>query len=183
MDHTKDYQEGLREALAVGRLTLSQYNQEVEALDHDYEPVMQEIKTLKDQKKILLEDVEEAYEVQRKRYKESNEQNEPDVSFLERAYTSVMVAKVMSASAKQKKTKFDQSKFKRDVLSYYNAFCNLNGMPSAYCHVTGWHDITNVKAAHLVPKSLHSDELEFLFGVRELVLLDPRNGLPHSAQD
>lgn len=33
-----------------------------------------------------------------------------------------------------------------------------------------------MKAAHLVPKSLQSDELSYLFGVGEIDLNDPRNG-------
>lgn len=35
----------------------------------------------------------------------------------------------------------------------------------------------DVKAAHIVPKSLTSQELAYLYGVEEVVLNDPRNGM------
>lgn len=35
-----------------------------------------------------------------------------------------------------------------------------------------------MKAAHIVPKSLQSEELSYLFGAGEVELSDPRNGAP-----
>ncbi|KAJ5113262.1 hypothetical protein N7456_001796 [Penicillium angulare] len=46
-----------------------------------------------------------------------------------------------------------------------------------YCHLTGFWDKGLVKAAHLVAKSLSTDEISDLFGVEQIVLSDPRNGL------
>lgn len=40
-----------------------------------------------------------------------------------------------------------------------------------------WWPKEAVKAAHLVPKLITGDELAFLFGVKELVLKDARNGI------
>ncbi|KAM5445498.1 hypothetical protein MaudCBS49596_007482 [Microsporum audouinii] len=45
-------------------------------------------------------------------------------------------------------------------------------------HLTGaWYTAKYVRAAHLGPKSLGGDELKHLFGVGEVVLEDPRNGI------
>jgi hypothetical protein len=66
---------------------------------------------------------------------------EPDLHFLERAYTSTIVPRlprVMSATAKQKKRNFDQSKFKSNVLEFYSAHKIDGGMKFAYCPLTGW---------------------------------------------
>ncbi|KAK2762298.1 hypothetical protein FQN54_001308 [Arachnomyces sp. PD_36] len=75
---------------------------------------------------------------------------------------SEMCARVMSATAKQKKQNFDQAKFKREVSQYLGAAENIT---------------TDIKAAHIVPKLLNGDELSFLFGVGKLVLSDRRNGI------
>ena len=42
--------------------------------------------------------------------------------------------------------------------------------------MTGWWDNANVKAAHLVPKSLSEEEITFLFGASEPVKYMPQNG-------
>lgn len=40
----------------------------------------------------------------------------------------------------------------------------------------GIFNAEDIKAAHIVPKSLNGDEIAHLFGVEELVPEDPRNG-------
>jgi hypothetical protein len=175
MEYVTCYQEGLREVLAARNINQNDYNKEVETLDKKYLPVMEELQVLKNQRRILEDDIEDEYKAENKRLKAMKEGNEPDIALIERAYSSVMVSKVMSASAKQKKKRFDQSKFRRDVLSYYHASRDMDGSRQAYCHLTGWQDRENIKAAHLVPKSLHGDELSFLFGARNLVLSDCKN--------
>jgi hypothetical protein len=95
---------------------------------------------------------------------------------LEDAYASLMMNKLMSASAKQKKSNHDQAKFRKDCLEYYQALEeNEAGDKIAYCHLTGWDITDNIKAAHLVPKSLHSEEASYLFGVGHVELSDARN--------
>lgn len=51
--------------------------------------------------------------------------------------------------------------------------------PITYCYLTGWHTSKLVEAAYLVPESLDSDEVSYIFGVEELLLSDPRNGKKH----
>lgn len=133
-------------------------------LDLESRPTEEEIVVLKRQRKMVEEDIEDEM---------------PQRQDLEAAYASVLSAKVISATAKQSKSDFDQSEFKKDVVKYCGArkMDETDGKrPLTYCHLSGWWDKNQVKAAHLVRKSLQSEELAYLFGVGEVVLLEARNG-------
>lgn len=77
-------------------------------------------------------------------------------------------------TAKDELGKKKQPWFRSAVLSRYGALDdNL-----AYCHITHtWYSKGDVKASHLVPKSLGKDETSFLFGTDEDIRTDSRNGL------
>lgn len=47
-----------------------------------------------------------------------------------------------------------------------------------WCHILGYGTarVLAVKAAHIVPKSLESAELSYLFGVGEMPTMVPQNG-------
>lgn len=81
----------------------------------------------------------------------------------------------MSAS-KQRRGEFDQSKFHRDVVEFYSAARNVQDeLSKIWCHVSGEHHLKkDVKATYIVPKSLESNELAYVFGMGES-LLSPRN--------
>jgi hypothetical protein len=143
--------------------------------DEEYDDAMRELKsevdqkerellTLKRQKKAISDDIDEVL---------------PQYSTIEGAYSSVLMAKITSASSKQRKGKpFDQRAFSKAVLSFYGAEWHTDAGPvEKFCHLTGWQPGIYVKCVHLVPKSLESDELAYLFGVRDTVLSEPRNGL------
>ncbi|KAL8697688.1 MAG: hypothetical protein Q9201_007003 [Fulgogasparrea decipioides] len=120
---------------------------------------------------------------QRKIVKEDMEDLTPSFSTLEDAYTSVIVSKTLAAQANKKKGEiFDQCGFRASVIEYYNAGRRVavkdnEPYDEVFCHLTGWQDAKNIKAARIVPKSLKGDELSYLFGVGEVILSDPRNGL------
>ncbi|KAJ5775790.1 uncharacterized protein N7511_000801 [Penicillium nucicola] len=93
-----------------------------------------------------------------------------DQSLLEYAYRDAIISRVLGASAKQKGSKFDQSVFKKKIYAYYGL--NEHCQPGfVWCHVLG----TNIKAAHIVPKSMTSKEDSHLFEVSDGVLDEPRN--------
>jgi hypothetical protein len=59
-------------------------------------------------------------------------------------------------------------------LKFYNATKEVDGNKFDLC---GWlPSDENVKAANLVPKTLVGEELNYLFGEDEVVLMNPRNG-------
>lgn len=101
----------------------------------------------------------------------------PDDGHLERAYASTMVARVVTVLSNQEKARsFNQSRFRKEVVEYYNAN-DPEGGDFVWCHVLGTYlPRAEIKAAHLVPESLSNDEVSFLFGAEEGVLSDCRNG-------
>ncbi|KIN00030.1 hypothetical protein OIDMADRAFT_55918 [Oidiodendron maius Zn] len=145
-------------------LTNGEYNDAVRVLESEVSQKERELITLKRQKKSISDDMDEVL---------------PQYSAIEDAYSSVLMTKIMSASRKQRRGRsFDQSAYSKAVLSFYGAErCTSSGYREKYCHLTGWHAAQLVKCAHIVPKSLESDELAYLFGVREAVLSEPRNGI------
>ncbi|RFU27637.1 hypothetical protein B7463_g8718, partial [Scytalidium lignicola] len=140
------------------------YNDAIKELKKKVGRKERELATLKRQEKAIADDMNDALS---------------HYSTLEGAYSSVLMTKIISASGQQRKGgKFNQSEYAKAVLSYYNVERRLGpGYIRRYCHVTGWYLDKEVKCAHLVPKSLESDELAYLFGVREVVLSEPRNGI------
>ena len=141
-----------------------EYDDAVKELESEVKRKERELITLRRQKKIISDDIDDVL---------------PQYSTIEGAYSSVLMAKIMSASSKQRKgKKFDQSAYSKAVLSFYSAVRHTgSGLVEKYCHLTGWQSEKLVKCAHLVPKSLESDELAYLFGVRETILSEPRNGM------
>lgn len=179
IDCVSSYQDGLRLTVASEELALDAYREEMKQLDDTYLPIATELNILKKQRRTFEEDMEDDIEPpiidSHDVVKRQKSDHEPSVEFMERAYASTMVARIMSATANQKKRRFDQSKFKRDVAAYLHA--NDPEEPNhLWCHLTGWKEKNYIKAAHLVPKSLKGDELTHLFGVDEVVLSDPKNG-------
>lgn len=142
--------------------TDEEYDDAMRELRSEVDQKERELLTLKRQKKAISDDIDEVL---------------PQYSTIEGAYSSVLMA--MSASSKQRKGKpFDQRAFSKAVLSFYGAGWHTDAGPvEKFCHLTGWQPGICVKCVHLVPKSLESDELAYLFGVRETVLSEPRNGL------
>lgn len=157
----KDYFESAKRRKV---LTDEEYNDAVKELESEVNQKERELITLRRQKKIISDDLDEVL---------------PQYSTIEGAYSSVLMAKIMSASGKQRKgKKFDQSAYSQAVLSFYGAVRHTDsGLVEKYCHLTGWQHEKQTKCAHLVPKSLESGELAYLFGVRETVLSEPRNGM------
>ena len=157
----KDYFENAKKRTALAD---EDYDDAVKELELEVNQKERELITLRRQKKIISDDIDEVL---------------PQYSTIEGAYSSVLMAKIMPASGKQRKgKKFDQSAYSKAVLSFYGAIRRTDsGLVEKYCHLTGWQPEKHVKCAHLVPKSLESDELAYLFGVRETVLSEPRNGM------
>jgi hypothetical protein len=141
-----------------------EYDDAVKELESEVKQKERELITLRRQKKIISDDIDEVL---------------PQYSTVEPAYSSVLMAKIMSASSKQRKgNKFDHSAYSKVVLSFYSAVRHTDsGLVEKYCHLTGWQSEKQVKCTYLVPKSLESDELAYLFGVREIVLSEPLNGM------
>jgi hypothetical protein len=162
LEYVGTMRNGLKEAYQNGALGKAAYNEAMVDLDGGRRAKQEELIVHKRQKKILTEDLEEQL---------------PSYDNMETAYTNVLVNKVMLANAKQKKSKFERSKFRSAVDNFYNSKKVLNGLQLGWCHALGrWITHKGVKAAHLAAKSLDGRDLAYLFGVGEAVLMDPTNG-------
>lgn len=177
VEYYRIYQDGLCESLDENKLGHQEYQDAVGNLDKRYEPVLQQLRELKRNRHTLKQDMEDSCcDTKLDTQKRANVSREPSIDFLERAYSSTMATRVTGASSKQKKRNFDQAQFRKNVISYLGADKDPEHAGTIWCHLTGWHMKESIKAAHLVPKTLHGDELTYLFGVGEMVLPDPRNG-------
>lgn len=160
---TEEMETIIREAKKRKDISDDEFKDAIETIDKDSTELQRELVTIKRQKKIIMDDIDDII---------------PKYETVGDAYAETMTIRIMAATCKKKKGKaFDQKGFSRAVIAYYGAKREENpGSPEKYCHVTGWSGASLVKCAHIVPKSLESDELAYLFGVREAVLSDPRNG-------
>jgi hypothetical protein len=176
LDYLHTYRTGLLKARESGELTKEQYDAALKELDRDMIRYEEETVTVKRQKRLILADMDDEL---------------PRYENMEDAYISVIVGKVMSAS-KQKSSTFNQSAFKKAVLQFYGASRPSSDDSRAgeeFCHLSGWHEVkykydkdggkekmSPVRAAHLVPKSLQSEELAYTFGAGAIDLGEARNG-------
>jgi hypothetical protein len=175
IDYMRDYAHGLRHAMSEDQLRKDEYDQEMTDVDKEIEPAVRELSALHAQRRTMEQDLVQSYEDSGPKPKRQRGYPEPSPEFMERAYASTVVSRVMAAS-KQKRRRFDQSQFRKDVIKHLDADTDPEGCQRVWCHLSGWLPKERIKAAHLVPKCLHGDELTFLFGVGEVVLSDPRNG-------
>ena len=151
-----------KDALHDKLLTFEQYediSRNFPSQDH-LEHVQVEIRLLKKQRKIIQDDLEEI---------------QPQKPQLEAAYISLITSRVEAACAKAPPTgtKIDRKEFRKDVLKHYagERRNETTGQMEHYCALTGWYGANGakgtspVKAAHIVPRSLTGEDLEYLFGV------------------
>lgn len=169
IEYGEEMRKGLEEAYQDGSLSQLQYKDAIEDVEQFNKPNAREIVVLKRHKKLIRDDLEEIL---------------PSNVRLEDAYGKVIMNKVMAASSKKKKKKYNRSTFKKAVIAFYGAKCDSlhdGEIDSLWCHLTVWQPLRDVKAAHVVPKSLESNELSYLFGAGEVLLSEPNNGM--SCQD
>ncbi|KAJ5626552.1 hypothetical protein N7528_003979 [Penicillium herquei] len=94
---------------------------------------------------------------------------------LERAFNATLLSKVTMMPANYNlRKKVSRQSLRKAVSKYYGV-----ERGKGYCHLTGKWDVDrlDVKVSYLVPNTMKADGLCDLFGVREIVLNDPRNAL------
>jgi hypothetical protein len=153
----------------TNEITEKQYEDGLQDLQKGLAELHDEEAVLKRQRKLLEEDIADEM---------------PLYSDVEEAYRNILVSKVAAASSNQSRRghKFDKSRFRRQVKQFYGSSQEIrSGKTSenqSFCVIFGWLPQGSTSAAHLVPKSLNSGELEYLFGVQDdRMLSDPRVGM------
>lgn len=160
---------------ATVQLEIIQHTRQNQNLDSDEyhalsQPLLEHLnrlttekRLLKKQSRLIRDDLDEEVEHKKAR------QTEPGVEFYERAYLDSIIPRIMGATNKQQKSSFNTARFRNAVLNAYNAVKEESTLKYAWCHLAGlWEVAENVKAAHLVPKSLSRRELAYLFGADEV---------------
>jgi hypothetical protein len=165
-----------KDALNECRITEAQFREAAKSIPNrqELDTIQGNLTVLKKQRKFVEDDLAEV--------------PPPQNPHLDDAYTSLMIARIESACAKAPKsgTIINPQKFKLKVLEYYDGSRKTeDSQTEQYCMLTGWygaitrksHKETPVKAAHLVPRSLEGEDLNYLFGITggEQVLSSPEN--------
>ena len=165
MDYIQMYKRGLEEASKREAIEEEDLSEALTSVKQETIEKRREWVTLKKQKRLIKDDIEEG-----------------DKSNLEKAYASAMLYRVkippQLCKAGQNQKKHAQEDFRNALESYYGAvrmvMVSEAEMKKIFCPVTKiWWVAKLVKAAHLVPKSLQSIELSYLFGVGSMDLSDP----------
>ena len=161
-EYTKHFSEGLLEL---------KENCEIPSILLDDELKM----ALKKRRKIK----DELYATKRQRLLLEEDMDQPGLFHrLEDAYANSIKNRVMSATCRLVRQKFNQGAFRKGLENYYDATqITEDGEKQVWCVVTGWHESSQVRAAHIIPKSLSSGELEYLYGSGGDIPSDYRNGL------
>jgi hypothetical protein len=161
---------GLDEANASMALENTEYRHQIEPLMNRFRSTTSTLRVIKRQRNMLEEDLNDTVAAEKRRRRH----DPPDEGLLERAYRDTIIARVMRADGKQRALDFNQKKFKDQVNEYYNVSTVPN---KTFCHVLGLYvNKKDVKAAHIVPKSMDREELGHLFGDQDAVVTLPQNG-------
>lgn len=168
IDYAEKCKKGVVEAYERKSLEKEELFKALESIKEEGQKKKKEYVTLKRQRKLIEDDIEEGAE-----------------SDLEKAYASAMMNRVrIPEQLTQSKRNFKmrtQNDFRQALETYYGVVRKeVDGESEqelVYCAVTQvWWLSRDVRAAHIVPKSLQSEELSYLFGAGDMDLSDTRNG-------
>lgn len=164
IDYASHYRAGLKKAYESKILSGADWDRiRTEIETHDSE-VKKEFVTLNRQRKIIEDDLEEI----------------KNVYTIQHAYAKIMVNRISISrrSDHNLKKNPEEKLFRFQLIRYYQVQEIEQGQKWCYCVATGrWWQSKDVKATHIVPKSLESEELAYMFGAGELNLSEPRNGI------
>lgn len=166
----KAYRDGLSDLKTTKKIDIGEYDKTFREVENRKRQLDKENLVLKRQRKILEEDIDDEISANI-----GASHGELD-KIMEIAYSSLVTDKVMAASnLSTQGPKHNQSKYRQAVIKYLSAKPH-EGL--VWCHILGRHIPSRLTiAAHIVPKSLESEQLSYLFGASDLrVSMDRRNG-------
>lgn len=82
--------------------------------------------------------------------------------------------RVLTGQAKMPEDKLNSQEFRKAIAKYYGAKGIMEDIPKSHCSLVVWCDSNDVKASHIVPRILKSEELAHLYGVGEVVFECPK---------
>lgn len=178
-EHYIACQTSLREQLSMGKITQTTYNKEMDMLDDASADTMLEFHIIDKQYRLLAQDMED--EVLGMRAVGTPCAGEDEL--VEKAYYSVV--REAKRSEVLWRQRFDQGVVQNKsngrteldgrVLSFYDAVRTMHEQRQAHCSLTGWHPDEEVGVARLVPGSISSEQVAFLFGANQINLVNWKN--------
>lgn len=165
-EYINHYRKALKHAYEVKIISEKDWNRMRNEIKKNETKEKKEYVTLKRQRKLIEDNLEE-FSVQ---------------NTFEQPYANAMLNRVKlprQLNSKERSLKrHTQENFKHELAKYYEAETTIESTKFCYCAATQrWWKSELVKAVHIVPKSLESEELSYLFGAGEMGLSEPRNGM------
>jgi hypothetical protein len=149
IEYTSHYRSALKKAYEAKTLSEADWNRMRKEIKPNETEGKKDYVTLKRQRKLIEDDIEET----------------SIHKTMEHAYAKVMMNRVRIPREVHKSArnqKYTQETFRADLMRYYAVENKLKGKNFCYCVATErWWKSSEVKAAHIVPKSLESEELSF----------------------
>ena len=159
LEYGRRYRAGLHDAFQTAKIGKREYDAELECLNEAVTSLRWERTTINRQRKILEEDI--------------TKDLKPNQTQVEDAYAASMMECVLTGQARMPKDKLNNQEFRKAIEKYYGAKVIMDGIPKTHCSLVGWCDSSDVKASHIVPRILNSEELAHLYGVGEVVFECP----------
>lgn len=166
-EYLQELEAGIVEAFAGKDSAEDELCNALKDINNDDQSKRREYVALKRQRKLIEEDLTDGWREN-----------------IEKAYSTAILNRVRITQQLHRQSrifkKHRQEDFRRAVESYYDVVHVekevTQEIRTVYCIVSRqWHPSKDMKAAHLVPKSLQSEELSYLFGAGDVQLSDPRN--------
>jgi len=159
------------EAYKNGDLNETMFEEAMKEVEDEIEDITRCLHVSKREKKTLIDDMNDSL-------RHTINSSKMDLAH---AFVGAVASKVANATGDQKKKKFPQEDFCKGVCEYYDAKRILisdtgEETEQKWCHVEGWQEADDVRCAHLVPKSLETEELARFFGAEQTTLMEARNG-------
>ncbi|KAI5303227.1 TFIIH complex subunit tfb5 [Ascosphaera pollenicola] len=180
--HYVTCQESLRQQLSDDKVTQETYNKEMDMLDDSSADTMLEFQIIDKQFRLVAQDMEdEVYGM-----KAIGTPSAGDDELVEKAYYAVVrEAKRSELLWRQRfsqtfceKKANGRTALEDRVLSYYDAVRTMHDQRQAHCSLTGWYPDEEVGVARLVPASISSEQISFLFGANQVNLVNGKNCIP-----
>ncbi|CAG8007002.1 unnamed protein product [Penicillium salamii] len=173
MSYIATLKAGLDEAHTTGRLSDAEYRTKIAPYTARMRSAQMTLRVLKQQRHVLEEDLSETVEAEKHTHR--NHEHCDGVLLLERAYSDMVLTRVVKPERDRRFGCLEHSIDKGEVERYYSTVSECKH--KVWCHVLGMFiSKRSIKTAHIVPEKLDREQLAHLFGDEDWEPSHPRNG-------
>ncbi|KAL2004747.1 hypothetical protein VTN00DRAFT_3275 [Thermoascus crustaceus] len=165
-DILRKFTDAIRNLFEAGKVAAEEHEKTIDAVQKQTWEFDREYLILTRQRKFVEEDLHELFQLQ-----------DYGVRDFVTTYRSLLAPKLDSRIYHQRKNCDDDIAFQRRVTKYYNAYRGKgDDEDEVWCHLGGfWQSGRWLRTVHIVPKQFRSEQLSYIFGVRDADLDDVRN--------